>query len=544
MVQTRIAFVLVLAFPALSLAGAEPAPPPKPVTDAPTTVVADRDSLTSLELDELITAGLRESDAAMCAPVSDSHFLRRASLDLVGRQPTPEELEAFLADGSADKRSRVVERMLASDEFGRNWAAYWSDTISFHVQPPELTFLNYEPFEKWLAERLNENTSWDRIVTEILTGTGKVADNPAATFVAYHQGDSVQLAAETTRIFLGLQIQCAQCHDHPFDDWQREQFHELAAFFARSRVKMPWNEGAETVVSDKGKGEYVMPDAMDPRKKGTEVVPAFLSIQKIEKGLSDLERRRALARFVVAPENEWFSKAYVNRIWARLMGRGFYEPVDNIGQYQPQLMPEVHAALTESFRDSGYDVKAFFRLVMNTQAYQRGLPQDSGSPESPFAAARPTQLRGDEVFQSLVTAIGLPNVTPPPMKATAEVRFPPPPKSTREIVSETFGYDPSLRPEAVSRTLSQAMLLMNNEQLQAQINADPESGTDLSELLRDEADNRAAVERLFLMVLARTPSEREMTIALEHIASLDDRGTAFEDLLWSLINSTEFTTKR
>jgi hypothetical protein len=497
--------------------------------------------LTSERLDELIAG---ETGQPFQPTISDEEFLRRVSLDLIGRQPTPAELQAFLSATQPDKRGQAIEQLLANPEFGQTWAAYWSDTIAFRTPPPELTFLNYEPLKEWLATRLNENAGWDEIVQAILSATGKVKDNPPVTFVAYHEAHPERLATETARIFMSLQVGCAQCHDHPFDDWKREQFHEMAAYFARASVKFPWNEGAETEVKDKGKGEYTMPNVTDPTKKGTEMTPAFLTGVKFDKGKTDVERRQELAQLVASTANPWFAKAYTNRIWARLMGRGFYEPVDDFGPAVLPALLDVHEALSADFRDSGFDVKRLYRLVLNTQAYQQRLPSQPSVADEPFVAASTTKLRGDEVFASLVTAIDLPNVTPPKVAPTKEIRFPPPPKSTRDLVAEAFGFDPSARAMDVSRTLQQAMLLMNNDQLQKQVDARPESGTVLAKLLVEESDDARAVERLFLSVLARRPSEKERTIALEHVSSVGQRGPAFEDVLWGLINSAEFTTKR
>lgn len=500
---------------------------------------------TAAGLDALVGRELAKSLAGRspAPPVDDETFLRRASFDLIGRQPTPEELAAFLADDCSEKRATTVDRLLASDEFGANWANYWTDTIAYRVPPPELTYLNYKPLRAWFAEKLNANTPWDKIVRELITASGKIAEHPEATFIGYHQSNAVNLASETSRLFLGLQIRCAQCHDHPFDSWTRDQFHELAAFFARTGAKLSQNDGAGTVVNSKPKGEYVMPDAMDPSKNGREMTPVFLDGISLEGGKSDAERREQLAAFITAPENPWFAKAFVNRMWGRLLGHGFYEPVDNLGESQTQLLPEVHEALAAHFLATGFDVKDLLRLVISTQAYQRTLPQP-GQVEEPFAAARAVRLRGDEVFSALAAGIDLPNFTPPAVKPTPEVRFPPPPKSTRDIVAEVFGFDPSLAPVDIPRTMNQAMLLMNNEQVQAQVNAAPGSGTLLSKLLADNADNDVVIEELFRRVLARKPTDKEVTLARDHIAGVKDRGAAFEDLLWSLLNSAEFTSKR
>ncbi|MDX1968940.1 MAG: DUF1549 domain-containing protein [Planctomycetaceae bacterium] len=500
--------------------------------------------LTSPQLDALIIAGQSSAAAEPPRPITDEQFLRRISLDLLGRQPTADELATFLALDAPDKREQEIDRLLAHAEFGGNWANYWTDTIAFRVPPPELTFLNYDPFRTWLADQLNANTGWDQIVQAILSATGKVKDNPPVTFVAYHEAHPQRLASETARIFMSLQIGCAQCHDHPFDDWKREQFHELAAYFVRASVKFPWNEGAETEVKDKGKGEYTMPNVADPKKPGKEMDPGFLTGEKIEKGKSDIERRTELAKVIATPTNPWFAKAYVNRTWARLMGRGFYNPVDDFGVSVLPVLEGVHEQLANDFRDSGFDVKRSFRLIMNTQAYQQALPLNPSTADVPFTSAVASKLRGDEVYASLVTAIELPNITPPKMEPTKEIRFPPPPKSTRDIVAETFSFDPSARPQDVARTLHQAMLMMNNDQLQRQIDASPESGTVLSRIVTKTADNRAAVEELFFTVLARRPTDKDLQIALEHLSAAENRIVGFEDLLWSLLNSAEFTTKR
>ena len=496
-------------------------------------------------LDAMIDDRLAEVPGLPVAGLAtDEHFLRRASFDLIGRQPTPDELAAFLADESPDKRSRAIDGMLGRPEFGTAQAAYWSDAISYRVPPPELTFLRYDEFEAWLADRLNAGEPWDRVVRALLTAEGKVADDPATTFVAFHQGDPVKLSSETSRLFLGLQLQCAQCHDHKFDHWKREQFHGMAAFFGRAEAKLSQNDPGPTVVKAKGEGEYAMPNLEDPREEGTVMAPTFLDGRGLDAGATDAERRAFLAEAVTDPSNPWFARAYVNRVWARLTGRGFFEPVDNMAAYQRHDWPEVHDALAGHFAYTGFDVKGLFRLVMSTSYYQRALPERPGDAPLPYGAARPRKLNGDEVYDALARAVGLPNVTPPEVEPTKAVRFPPPPESTRDLVADRFGFDPSLCPDEVARTMSQAMRMMNNEQIQARIDADPSSETPLARLLLEEPDDERAVDRLYRRVLARRPTDRERAIALDHVESVGDRREAFEDLLWSLLNSAEFTTRR
>ncbi|MCH7727686.1 MAG: DUF1549 domain-containing protein, partial [Planctomycetes bacterium] len=194
-------------------------------------------------------------------PVSDVKFLRRVSLDLVGRQPTLDEYRAFLADKSSARRDKAIERLLAAESFGRNWGNYWSDVIAARQEEPQLTYLNYEPFRAWLADEMNTGIGWDRVVFRMLTAIGTVGDGPEGTFIGFHQGERNKLAGESARVFLGLKIGCAQCHDHPFVDMPQETFHGMAAFFARTKVKLPWNDSNSIEISSSDKGEHKMPDA-------------------------------------------------------------------------------------------------------------------------------------------------------------------------------------------------------------------------------------------------------------------------------------------
>jgi len=497
---------------------------------------------TPAEIDHLIAAAV---DGMTAQPVVDDEaFLRRVCLDLIGRQPRPEEYAEFMADDTPEKRTALIERLLANEEYGRHWAHYWRDTIASRVPPPELTFLDYGLFETWLTEQFNANRSWNDITQAILTATGPVKKNPAATFVGYHQGNAVKLGAETARVFLGLQLQCAECHDHPYDDWLREDFHRLAAFFARSKGELgKVQDGTGTIVSDVGKGEYRMPNVLDPDKKAVAMTPRLMTGEDLPLGKPDMARRQRLANLITLPDNPWFARAYINRIWAQLMGRGFYEPVDDMGPYKDHYLPEVHDALTAHFIASGYDIKDMARLILSTRAYQRRLPEPTSEDDVLAAGPIAQRLRGDVLYDSLVVATGLPNVTPPKVKATKAFRFPPPPKSTRDLVVEAFAADPSLPEEEKPRTMGQAMFLMNNEQLQAQINADPQSDTKLSRLLLKYPDNEQAIEQLFLQVFARKPNAAERRISQDHISQLGNREEAFEDLLWSLINSVEFTSR-
>lgn len=489
-------------------------------------------ALSPAQLDELTTkAGLSGGDAT-----PDEQFLRRVTLDLIGRQPMPQELAAFLSDTSPRKRETVVDRLLGDESFGVNWANYWSDVIAARQEEPELTFYDYTPFRAWLAGQINAGAAWDAIVHAMLTASGKVGDRPETTFIGFHQGNANRLAGETTRVFLGQQIACAECHDHPFDDsLTQEMFHGVAAFFARAEAKIAQLDSAGIEIKSKVKKD----EQQIPGRKRAVPPQSLAKEASLELGAEDPERRAALARWVVQ-DNPQFARAYVNRVWWYLLGEGLVEPIDDMPLDASGPKDQLLSTLAGHFMATQYDSRGLFRLIVGSRLYQQTLLKESGA--SGRLAPSPRRLRGDEVFASLVRAIELPNVTPPREKKSSAVRFPPPPKSTRDLVNDAFGFDPSMDEADVPRTMKQAMFMMNNLQLQAQINADPNSGTWLAKMLAAEADNAAAVVKLYEAVLARRPSEVELKTALTHLQD-GARGPAFEDLLWALLNTAEFGTR-
>ena len=381
---------------------------------------------------------------------------------------------------------------------------------------------------------MNDGTGWDELVFRMITAIGSVGDGQEGSFIGFHQGERNNLAGESARVFLGLKISCAQCHDHPFVDMPQETFHGMAAFFARTKVKLPWNDSNGIEITSADKGEHKIPGTK------TEMIPTVYLGEPLALGMSDLDRREKLGYWLVRGDNPFFARAFVNHIQARLMGRGFFDPVDDLGEDAEALNPEAHEALASHFIASGFDIKSVLRLLVSTRRYQSRRPAAAAVD---FVGATPKKLRGDEVFDSLVTAIDLPNVEKTISASTDETRFPPPAKSTRDLVNEVFGFDPSTRDKLVTRTMKQAIFMMNNDQLHRLINASPDEDTMLSRLVHSESDNRVVLEVLYVRVLARRPTNVEREILKRHIESVPGRGKAFEDILWSLLNSAEFTTR-
>jgi hypothetical protein len=500
------------------------------------------------EVDRLIDGELAKAGVRPGPGLTDEQFVRRVLLDLTGRLPVPADVTEFLADRDPNKRARLIDRLLDSPEFARHWAGYWREVLTARLTDARGR-LFARHFEEWLAGQIRRNAGWADVVRAMLTAGGevrfaKLSENGGAFFLLSHVGaDSAnERAAETARVFLGIQLQCAQCHDHPFDDWKQVQFHQLAAYFARLKER-PLRENKKVVgftLVTLPRGEHRLPDRDNPKKGGV-VHPRFLDGKSPGVRLGDAARRRALANAVTGPDNPWFAAAYVNRIWGALMGQAFYQPVDDMGLQRDAVFPRVLPRLAAAFRGSGYDTKAFFRAVLNSRAYQRQARLgDAADQHLLFAAVYPTRLPADALWQSLVNVLG--KFAGPAPKGKAGFgpfrQF----GGLEGLVKQTFGFDPSARAEEVEGSIPQALLLMNNPQINQRILA---RGTNLlARILSAYPQDEDALRMVYLRALARRPTEREMGHCLQYISRTRNRAEAYEDILWSLLNSTEFQTRR
>lgn len=507
--------------------------------------------ITAKEVDELIAKELRASNIQLGpAPLTtDEQFIRRASLDLTGQLPSPTDIADFVASAEPHKRSQQIDKLLESDSYARHWARYWRDVVSARITMRRSMGLT-RSFEEWLYEQLRANKNWGDITRSILTAEGELrftlnsptAENGALFFLVAHDGDEAEeRAAETSRVFLGIQIQCAQCHNHPTEKWTREQFHEFAAYFSRIKYEQLFDNkklaGVQLItLPDR---EHKVASLTDPDKTSL-AHPRFLDGQAAELNLGDRERRQALADNIVDKKNHWFAAAYVNRVWGELLGRSFYQHVDDLGPQKEVIFPEVLTALTGSFQLSGYDVKAMFRTIMNTDAYQRQMiREEMPTNAQPFTAATPSRLRADVLWDSLVHVLGKVEVGAR-FHTGSGVRF-----SASFLEGKfrsEFDFDPSLAPDEVNGTIPQALFLMNNKVLNEHIQVTKTSL--LGRVLREYPADADAVQRVYLLALARKPTDRELTRCTDYIAASPNRGMAYEDLLWALINSTEFQRKR
>jgi hypothetical protein len=503
----------------------------------------------SAEIDALVLKELQATGVNPAARTTDEQFLRRVTLDLTGELPVPADVIEFVADRDPAKRSKLIDRLLASDEYAQHWARYWRDVITSKLNDRRGIALS-RSFEAWMTDQLKKDMSWGQVARAMITASGEArfdddGKGGALFLMASRTGADAanERAAEVSRLFLGIQIQCAQCHDHPSDVWKRQQFHELAGYFARLRER-PLRDGQRQVgfeLVSAPQGEHRMPSKTDPRQ-GTVTPPRFLDGKAPKEGLGDLERRRSLADSVVSKQNYWFAGAYVNRIWGELMGQSFYTPVDDLGPKKEAVFPAVIARLAASFRATDYDTKALFRTVLNSETYQRQIRLgDSTSEHLHFAAAYPTRLRADALWESLTTVLGTMTPAGGPQRPAAGP-FGPRAFGLEGLFKEEFDFDPSSKADEVESSIPQALLMMNNPIINQRIQA---RGTNLlARILTAYPDDDEALRMVYLRSLARKPTDREADRCRAHIKKAGSRAEAFEDILWALINSTEFQTKR
>lgn len=500
------------------------------------------------------------SSAAAAPLANDETFLRRVSMDLIGKPPTPAEITAFSLDPSPDKRAKAVDRLLARPEFGENWGRYWRDVILYR-RTEDRALVAAPAITDYLTEQFNNNVPWDQIARSFITATGDVRENGATGIMVAQLGSTPDITAEVSRIFMAIQIQCAQCHDHPFDRWKRTQFHELAAFFPRIalrpvKVTDAQKRSFEVVGVDReraakgkkakpalGSTEHYMPDLKNPTAKGTLMKPVFfLTGQKLPLGTPDAVRRATIARWITSPQDEWFAKAFVNRIWSEMVGEGFYEPVDDIGPDRDCNAPETLDYLAKQFVAHQYDVKWLYRTIALTSAYQLDSRSRHLPGQTPFQANCPQMLRADEVFDSLVAALGIQNEKIDRDAAVKKKNAYGQPRTARTLFDYVFGYDPSVRRDEVSGSIPQALVLMNSPQLARAMN--PDAPTALGKLLESTKDDSAVAEELYLRCLSREPKPDETKKCLEYVKSVGSRSEAFEDIEWALVNSTEFLHRK
>lgn len=464
--------------------------------------------------------------------VDDATFLRRASLDLIGRIPTVAEAREFFADKSSDKRAKLVNRLIDSGGHTRHMATVWRREWLPQADTVEFARLS-DDFERWVTVRLQADTPYDRIVRELLT-TPVALGIPAAVtrrevvtpigFFTASENKPENLAANVTRAFLGVNLDCAQCHNHPIARWTRDQFWQTAAFFAPP-------------VSVTG-GKLVPAELTVPNTKKS-LPPKFMDGSPLiwPDSLTAETGRRLFATWVTANNNPYFARNSVNRLWAQVYGTALVEPLDDLSGESSDAgaNAELLKELAEKFVASGYDLKYMTRAFVLTKAYQFAAVVRGEKPSDPrlFARMPVRGLSGEQLYDSLRTAAGLPHErddTGRGQELDARKRF-----------AAQFHVERTVTAE---RSITQALSLMNGRGT-SDLTDSAKNPTLAGVIDAPFLNTQGKVETLFLAVLGRTPTTKQSAIMVEYIESggpENDPRRAVGDVFWALVNSTEFNT--
>jgi len=478
-----------------------------------------------LAWDNLARLGIPPNDLA-----DDATFLRRAFLDTIGTLPTVAEARTFLADTRADKRARLIDQLLQRPEYADYWAMRWSDLL--RVDRDTITPAGAVAMTRWLRKQFADNRPYDEFVRDILTARGNTADEgPAAIYKALTTPE--EMSRSFSQVFLGVRIQCAQCHHHPSERWGQDDYFALAGFFTGVGHK-PLPGQTEAVFAQKGT-EMTHPRTGKP-------VPARALGAPTADFTTTLDRRVVLARWMTAADNPFFARAIANRLWAHYFGRGLVEPLDDLRATNPATNEPLLDELARHLRDSKYDLKAFTRTLLNSRLYQlseRTRPNNAGD-EQNFSHAQPKAIPAEVLLDAISQATGVPekfNGWPEGYRAIQvwDNRMP-------SYFFQIFG-----RPVRASvcecersnePSIAQALHLMNSEEIMSKVHG--REGT-ARRLARSDKEPRAIIDELYLGTLSRYPTDRERALMLGVFTEAgEDRQGAVEDVLWAILNTRGF----
>jgi hypothetical protein len=479
----------------------------------------DRSLELAPKIDAALEAAWKKQGAHATEPASDLELLRRMTLDLLGTVPSLEEIRAFEAEPASDaKRARLPARLMADPRFQAAFAERLARITVGKGKKQDDLFYRRRRYVEWLKDQIARHRPWDEIVREILAAEGVSVDGPA-NFVIAADCDPAKLAARTARAFLGIRLDCAQCHDHPFADWKQKDFEGLAAFFARTERKGP-------VVVEKSDGEYTLEDRKLGKERTVEPRVPYASEALVETP----KRRVALGRWVTDERNRLFARSIANRLWGWLMGRGLIEPVDSIDEGKARY-EEVLALLADELRANRFDLEVLVKAIVSTRAYALSSRGDPSLAQS-FAVYGLKPLRADQLANAIwqATSFETENDDRALIFRLAQM------DQTRKFIERHGGDQDSEEPE--DETLLQRLLLVNGALVHERIKHDSPTSPTKRLLVLAPTDEKL-VETAFLMALTRRPTERELTHFVERLRG--DRTHAAEDLFWALLNSSELS---
>lgn len=480
-------------------------------------------------VDQRVDAKLAIAQLAAVEQADDAEFLRRAYLDLTGSIPRVADVRRYLNDERPDKRARLIDELLSSPGHANHLANIWrSMMLPGGVNLEQIN--SVVGVQNWLRQRFVENLRYDNLVSELLVASAGNDAGPALYYTSLELAPE-KLASSTARIFLGLQIECAECHDHPFDKWKQHDFWGYASFFAQLQRPEMNGPGAQYRLVDLKEGDVKIPNT-------DEVVPPKFPSGG-SPGADELgSRRQKLAIWMASRDNPYLARAAVNRAWFVMFGRGLVEPVDDLGPHNPASHPELLDELTQYFIDTGFDLRELFRTLALTKTYQRTSRWTGAAAPAELYAHMPVKsLTADQLYDSLNRILARRSQGQMP---GVNLRSPLLDPQRQQFLTKMQTQGKS--PLDYQAGILQALTLINGADLAEATTA--ERGPLLLALdspLFGEGDR---LETMFLATVTRLPSENERGVFLKHVASRSpsEKGKAWSDVLWALLNTAEFGT--
>lgn len=485
-------------------------------------------------IDDFALAEWKKLGLSPAAPCDDAEFLRRASLDLIGTLPTADEARAFIASTEADKRAKLIDRLLARPEYAEYWSIKWSDLLRAHRRA--LGDKGLASFNGWLKNALRQNCPWNDVVSEILTSQGNLYTTGPAAFYFINLTPQ-EMAEATAQVFLGVRMQCARCHHHPFEVWSQEDYHGLAAFFARVQRKDTregGRYGGAQSIKLAAEGTVLHPDS-------GQVVPPRLLGREAPQGPPEQDPRTLLAAWMTGADNRFFARNAVNRYWGYLFGRGLVDPIDDLRDTNPASHPALLEALTRDFVEHGHDLRHLLHTICLSRTYQLASEiAPERDQDGMFLTHRvPRRLSAEVMLDAISQATGTtePFDNFPP--GTRAISLPDP--AVPSYFLETFGRPLRTTTCECERPakpdLRQVLHLANGEAVHGKVCA---AAGRVGQMLSANKTDREIVEEFYLTTLTRLPQADEADDAQKLIAAAPSRKEGIEDLLWTLINVTEF----
>jgi hypothetical protein len=514
-------------------------------TDVPKFNFIDRNIFAKLK-------ALRMQPSSLC---SDSVFLRRAYFDLLGIPPTTEEARAFLSDGRADKRARLADALLERPEFADFWALKWSDLL--RNEEKLLDRKGVEVFHRWIRQCIAEGKPLNEFARELLAGRGSTYADPPANFYRALR-DPYGRAEAVAQVFLGIRMQCAKCHNHPFERWTQNDYHGLAAFFARVQYRIVENKRRDGFDQHEFIGEQIVYPARTGEvrhpRTGEVVPPRFLGADTAAPK-PDADRLQMLADWVADPANPFFARAQVNRIWHHLMGRGIVDPLDDFRASNPPVNAPLLDALAQEFVSHGFELRRLIRTIMNSRTYQlAAAPNDTNrEDETNFSHALVRPLQAEQLLDAVARATDVPVAFPGYPRGFRAAQLPgvrPERQRDRrpsegETFLKVFGKPDRLLTCECERsddtTLNQAFQLVTGELMNAVL---ADSDNRIGRLLNSGKSDREILAELYLAALSRAPTSREAEANLQLLERSKNRREMLEDILWGLLNAKEFLLRQ